>query len=154
MNRMLGIVCIVAAALSDPASAARIYNKGLIQLRDPWTRAVPPGTEVAAGYLEVRNAGKEADRIVGASSPAAERVELHVTRREGNDMKMREAPVFELPARKHLVLRPGGAHFMLVGLRQPLLKGQRIPLTLQFERAGDVRVELEVRAGGAAKPHR
>jgi copper(I)-binding protein len=66
---------------------------------------------------------------------------------------MRETPGLELPARKHLVLRPGGSHLMLVGLKQPLLKGQRIPLTLRFERAGEVHVELEVLASGAAKPH-
>lgn len=153
MNRVFCAVCIVAL-VSGPAVAARIYNKGTIQLRDPWTRATPPGTEVVAGYLEVRNTGKEADRIIGASSPAAARVELHMTAREGGVMKMRETPAFELPARKHLALRPGGAHLMLVGLKQPLLKGQHIPLTLRFERAGEVRVELEVLAGSAAKPRR
>jgi hypothetical protein len=153
MKKILCVVCAAVVTLSGPAVAARIYNKGLIQLRDPWTRVTPPGAEIAVGYLEVRNTGKEPDRIVSASSPAAARVELHVTAREGNVMKMREVPAFELPARKHLVLRPGGAHFMLVGLKQPLLKGQHIPLMLRFERAGEVRVELEVQAAGAVKPH-
>jgi hypothetical protein len=144
MNRVLCAVCVAAILLAGPASAARIYNKGTIQLRDPSIRATPPGAEAAAGYVAIRNTGGEADRIVGASSPAAARVELRVT-------KMREVPHFELPARKQLVLHPGGAHLLLVGLKQPLLKGQHVPLTLRFERAGEMHLELEVQASGAAK---
>jgi copper(I)-binding protein len=153
MRKLLCAVCAAALLLADPAGAARIYNKGLIQLRDPWVRPTPPGADVAAGYVEIRNSGKEADRLVAASSPAAARVELHVTSREGGVMKMREAPGFETPPRKLLSLKPNGPHLMLVGLKQPLLKGQHIPLLLRFERAGEVRVELEVRSSGAAKPH-
>ena len=154
MNKLLFAACAAAILLADPAAAARIYNKGLIQLRDPWTRATPPGAEVAAGYVEIRNTGKEADRLIAASSPAAARVELHLMSREGGVMKMREAPGFSMPPRKLLSLKPNGPHLMLVGLRQPLLKGQHIPLLLQFERAGEVRVELEVRSSGATKPRR
>jgi hypothetical protein len=152
MSKVICAVCVAAVLLAGPASAARIYNKGTIQLRDPSIRATPPGAEVAAGYVAIRNTGREADRIVGASSPAAARVELHVTTREGGVMKKREAPYFELPARKQLVLHPGGAHLLLVGLKQPLLKGQHVPLTLRFERAGEMHVELEVQASGGAKP--
>ena len=153
MNKLLCAVCAAAILLADQAAAARIYNKGLIQLRDPWARAMPPGADVAGGYLEIRNTGKEADRLVAAWSPAAARVELHVMSRDGGVMKMREAPGFAMPPRKSLSLKPGGQHLMLIGLKQPLLKGQHIPIMLQFERAGVVRVELEVKASGAGKPH-
>ena len=153
MKKLVCVACAAAVLLAGPAAAARIYNKGLIQLRNPWTRATPPGAEVAAGYVEIRNSGKEADRLVAASSPAAARVELHVMSRDGGVMKMRESAGFEMPPRKHLTLKPSGPHLMLVGLKQPLLKGQHIPLTLRFERAGEVRVELEVQSSGAAKPH-
>jgi periplasmic copper chaperone A len=154
MKQLLCAACAAAILLADPAAAARVYNKGPIQLRNPWTRATPPGAEIAGGYVEIRNSGKEADRLVAASSPAAARVELHVMSHEGGVMKMREAPGLEMPPRKLLTLKPGGPHLMLVGLKQPLLKGQHIPLMLRFERAGEVRVELEVQASGAAKPHR
>jgi periplasmic copper chaperone A len=153
MKKLLYAAFAAAILLADPAAAARIYNKGLIQLRDPWTRATPPGAEVAAGYVEIRNTGKEADRLVAASSPAAARVELHVMSHDGGVMKMREAPGFPTPPRKTVTLKPGGSHLMLTGLKQPFLKGQHIPITLRFERAGEVHVELEVRASGAAKPH-
>ena len=58
-----------------------------------------------------------------------------------------------MPARRRLVLRPGGSHLMIVGLRNPLVKGDRVPLTLHFERAGELQVELEVQAGDAKKAH-
>ena len=153
MKKLLCAACAAAVLLADPAVAARVYNKGLIQLRDPWTRATPSGAEVAAGYVEIRNTGKEADRLVAAWSPAAARVELHVMSRDGGVMKMREAPGFAMPPRKSFSLKPGGQHLMLIGLKQQLLKGQHIPIMLRFERAGEVRLELEVKASGAGKPH-
>jgi hypothetical protein len=145
--------CVAIIAFASPLAAAHGYIKGNIEVRHPWTRATPPGAEVAAGYLEIRNTGRELDRVIGASTPAAERVEMHVTASEKGVMKMREVTSFEAPARKRLTLRPGGTHLMIVGLRKPFVKGQRIPLTLRFERAGDVRVELEVQVGGSNKPH-
>jgi len=153
MEKIFIATCVAFVAFASPLAAAHGYIKGNIEVRHPWTRATPPGAEVAAGYLEIRNTGKEPDRVIGASTPAAERVELHMTASEKGVMKMREVTSVEAPARKRQVLRPGGTHLMIVGLKKPFVKGQRIPLTLRFERAGDVHVELEVQVGGANKPH-
>lgn len=142
-----------AIAFLSPPVAAHGYGKDELQVRHPWVRATPPGAKVAAGYLEIRNSGKEADRVIGASSPVAERVELHVLKREGDVMKMREVKGFEVPARQRLVLRPGGSHLMIVGFNKPFAKGERVPLTLQFERAGELKIELEVQPVDSAKPH-
>jgi len=140
-------------AFASPLAAAHGYGKGDIQVRHPWTRVTPPGAMVGAGYLEIRNSGTKPDRVIGASTPAAERVELHVMTHEGDVMKMREVPGFEVPARRRFALRPGGSHLMIVGLKKPLVKGDRIPLTLRFERAGEVLVELEVQAADSRMPH-
>jgi len=153
MEKIFIATCVAFVAFASPLAAAHGYIKGNIEVRHPWTRATPPGAEVAAGYLEIRNTGKEPDRVIGASTPAAERVELHMTASEKGVMKMREVTSVEAPARKRQVLRPGGTHLMIVGLKKPFVKGQRIPLTLRFERAGDVHVELEVQVGGSNKPH-
>ena len=153
MGKIFIATCVAFVAFASPLAAAHGYIKGNIEVRHPWTRATPPGAEVAAGYLEIRNTGKEPDRVIGASTPAAERVELHMTASEKGVMKMREVTSVEAPARKRQVLRPGGTHLMIVGLKKPFVKGQRIPLTLRFERAGDVHVELEVQVGGSKKPH-
>jgi copper(I)-binding protein len=153
MKRLFLVACIAAGALAGPAAAANSYVKGFLQIRNAWIRATPPGADVTAAYLEIRNTGKERDRLVAASSPAAERVEMHVMAHEGGVMKMREVQSLDVPARKQLVLRPGGPHLMIIGPRNVFAKGQRIPLVLRFERGGDVQVHLEVRAAGATKPH-
>jgi hypothetical protein len=82
---------------------------------------------------------------VGASSPAAAKVELHVTMKQGEMMMMREAKGYDIPAGGSFELAPSGAHLMLVDLKAPLKQGAKVPLTLRFEKAGEVKVELEVR---------
>jgi copper(I)-binding protein len=141
------------ALLAAPPAAAHGYGVGDLQVRHPWTGATPPGASVAAGYLEIRNSGRQPDRVVGASTPAADGVEFHVQRLEGEVLKMRQVKDFEVPARERLTLRPGGSHLMLVGLKKPLAKGERVPLTLRFERAGEIQIELEVQPTGSRKPH-
>jgi copper(I)-binding protein len=153
VNQVVIAACIVTGVLSSSAAAEHGFRKGDLDVRHPWTRATPPGATNAAGYLEIRNSGKEPDRLVGASTPNGERVELHMTVREGDVMKMREVQSFEVPAGQRLTLRPGGQHLMIVGLKKPLAVDARIPLTLRFERAGEIRVELRVQSADSRKPH-
>ncbi len=144
---------LLLGALLQGAALAHNFQKGSLGIRHPWTRATPPGASVAAGYLEIRNSGREPDRVTGASTPVAERVELHVLLREGDVTKMREVSDFEVPARGRLVLAPRGSHLMIVGLRRPLVKGERVALTLRFAKAGELRVELEVQAVDSRRAH-
>ena len=90
------------------------------------------------------------DRVVSASSPVAERVELHETIRDGDVMRMREVEAIELPAGQTVELKPGGLHLMLMGLKAPLKAGETVPVTLKFEKAGDVTVQLNVEGAGQA----
>ena len=124
-----------------------------VAVEDPWARATPPVAKVGAGYMTLRNKSSSADRLVGAASPAAARVEMHVTERSGEVMRMREVRAYDIPAGGSFTLAPGGAHLMLVDLKAPLKAGARVPLTLRFEKAGEVKVELEVRALGASRAH-
>ncbi len=125
-----------------------------IEVRQPWARATPPGAKVAAGYLEIRNNGKEADRLLSASTPVAKRVEMHITQRDGEVVKMREVKSLDIPAGGTRKLEPGGTHLMLIELAQPLKQGERFRLRLRFERAGDLEADVEVRALGARQEHR
>ena len=122
-----------------------------VSVEQPWTRATPPGAKVGAGFMRLRNAGA-ADRVVGASSPVAGRIEMHVTLREGDVMKMREMKSFEIPAGGSFELKPGGAHLMLLDLKRPLKKGEKVPLTLKLEKGGEVKAELTVEELGARQP--
>jgi copper(I)-binding protein len=122
-----------------------------VKIEDPWTRATAPGAKVGAGYMKITSTAP--DRLVGASTPAAGRVELHVTSKEGEVMRMREVKAYDIPAKGGFELKPGGAHLMLVDLKAPLKQGTKVPVTLRFEKAGEVKVELQVRALGAVRQH-
>ena len=122
-----------------------------VTVERPWSRATPPGAKVGAGFMTLKNAGN-ADRVVGASSPVAGRVEMHVTVREGDVMRMREVKGFDVPASGSFELKPGGAHLMLMDLKRALKKGEKVPLTLKLEKGGELKVELLVEEVGARAP--
>ncbi|HEX9184089.1 MAG TPA: copper chaperone PCu(A)C [Burkholderiales bacterium] len=122
-----------------------------VSAEQPWTRATPPGARTGAGFMQLKNAGA-ADRVVGASSPVAGRVEMHTTVREGDVMKMREVKGFDVPAKGSFELKPGGAHLMLMELKRPIKKGERVPLTLKLEKGGELTFELVAEEAGARAP--
>ena len=119
-----------------------------VRIEDAWSRATPPGAKVGAGYMKI--SASVADRLIGASSPVAARVELHVSEQKGDVMRMRQVKAYDIPVGGVFELSPGGAHLMLVDLKAPLMAGAKVPLTLRFEKAGEVKVELQVRALGAS----
>jgi len=124
-----------------------------LQIEKPWTRATAPGASVAGGYMVIRNAGSAADRLVSASSPAAAKVELHVHVNDNGVMKMREVRGYDVPAKGSFELKPGGAHLMFMNIKRPFKEGERLPVTLRFEKAGEVNAEFQVGGmGGSAAP--
>jgi copper(I)-binding protein len=117
---------------------------GQIEIEKPWMRATPPGAKVAAGYVTVRNKSASPDRLVGASSPVAARVETHVHIKDGDILRMREVKALDVPTKGALELKPGGAHLMFVEIKQPLKEGDKVPVTLKFEKAGEIKTEFNV----------
>lgn len=137
-----------SAALAVLPAAAHDYAAGDIRIDHPWTRAAGANAN-GAGFMTLRNAGAQPDRLLSATTPAARVVELHTHLREGDVMRMRPVQDIPVPAGGSVELRPGGLHLMLIGLAAPLQQGGRVPLTLRFERAGEVQVELSVESAGA-----
>ena len=115
-----------------------------VQARDGWARPTVAGQPVGGAYLQLRNAGNVADRLLGASTSAAERVELHSMQMSADVMRMRQVDAIDLPAGATVDFAPGGLHLMLMGLKAPLRAGDKLPLVLRFEKAGDVKTELVV----------
>ena len=146
MRKTVTVTIFLLGLLAASAAQAQIT------VQEAWARATPPGAKIAAGYLTVRNAGA-ADKLVSASSPAAERVETHVTMRDGDISRMREVKGYEVPARGTLELKPGSSHLMLVNIKAPLKEGTSVPLTLRFEKAGEIKTELQVRPLSGGDPH-
>jgi hypothetical protein len=123
-----------------------------VSVEQPWSRATPPGAGIGVGFMRLHNAGAAPERVVGAASPVAGRVEMHVTSRDGDVMRMRQVESFEIPAGGTFELKPGGAHLMLVNLKHPLKQGEKVPLALKLASGGVLKLELPVAPMGARRP--
>ena len=146
MQCKLWIAAGLAAVLFASSAFAHEYKLGSLQIGHPWTRVSPGKT--GSAYLSVTNTGAEVDRLIGASSPAADKAELHTHQMDGDVMRMRPVQAIEVPPGESAVLKPGGLHIMLLGLKEPIREGKRVPLSLRFEKAGTVDVELAVEPVG------
>lgn len=152
-NKLLFSTLIAAAFIVHFVNVnAHGYTVGSIEIGHPHappTRAAQP---TAAAYLKsLRNTGDEADVLLSASSPVANRVEIHEMKMNGLLMQMRELASLPLPAKSTINMSAGNEqHLMLIGLKKPLIEGERFAMTLNFERAGAVTVEVVVQAPKAA----
>ena len=115
-----------------------------------WIRATPPNAKMGAAYLTVMNHQDRADALIGASSPLAEVVEIHNVKEENGMLKMYPVDSLEIPAKGMVLLKPGGYHIMLINLKQAPKLGESYTMTLKFQQAPDLIVELPVQQSEAA----
>jgi copper(I)-binding protein len=127
-------------ALSTMASAADLTIDGA------WVRGTVPAQKATGAFMKITS--KQDAALVGASTPLADKAEVHEMKMQGDVMKMNAIPRLPLPAGKPVELSPGGYHIMLFGLKQPLKAGDKLPLELQIEQGGKretVKVDVEIR---------
>lgn len=135
-----------AALLASSLAGAQEYKLKDLLISEPYARATMPQQQAGGAFVTIENKGKEADKLVGASTPVAKSVELHTMAMDNNVMKMREVSNIELKPASTLVMKPGdGYHLMLMGLQQPLKAGDKFPITLTFEKSGKTEVTAVVR---------
>jgi hypothetical protein len=147
MNTTSTSLAALVLVFASVGAAAHDYALGALKIAHPWARSTVPGQSAGGAFFKVENGGKTADRLLGASSPAADHVELHsMSMDNANVMRMRELNAVEVPAGQSVAFEPGQLHLMLMGLKQPLKAGTTVPLTLKFEKAGTLNVELKVEA--------
>lgn len=142
----------IAAGFAVSAASAAEFKAGSLDISDPWSRATPKGSSVAAGYMTIKNNGSTPDRLVSGSSDVAAKFELHEMKMENGVAKMR--PVkdgLEIKPGETVELKPGALHVMFVGLKKPLSAGDHFKATLVFEKAGAVSIDYDVRAMGAER---
>lgn len=140
----------LALLASAPANAEPV-RAGDITVEQAWARATVPSAKTGAVYLTVRNGGAQADRVASITAPVAGHAMGHETRRDGDVMKMQEAPL-TVPPNGALEMKPGGTHIMLMDLTGALKPGQEFPITVTFEKAGAVQVPVTVGKPGAMGP--
>ena len=98
----------------------------------------------AAAYMTIRNIGVIPDKLIGASSPMAGKIEFHETLIDNGVAKMRQLNQILISPNTSVDLKPGGLHLMLMGLKKPIVAGDKFGIILKFEKAGDVPLELPV----------
>lgn len=141
-----------AASAAAPATMEHGDGAGLM-VHEAWARPTSPIATVGAAYMTITNHGMATDRLLGASSPVAAEVQLHGTTNDNGVMRMRPVEHLEIAAHGSATMDPGGMHFMLIQLAAPLVAGSHFPLTLKFERAGDITVDIVVQDGATGHAH-
>ena len=149
----IAIATLWLATVSLGPAMAEEIKAGDLAIDNPWSRATPAGAKVAAGYMTITNKGSAADRLIGGSTAAAGRVEVHEMAMKNGVMTMRPLTGgLPIEPGKTVTLAPGGYHVMFMDLKAPLKQGEKVPVTLEFEKAGKVNVTLDVQSVGAKSP--
>lgn len=143
-------IAVPVLAQSHDTHAAEI-TAGDLTLSGAFTRATLPNAPVGGGYVTIINNGDEADRLVAAESPFSPDVQIHQMAVVNDVMEMNELEDgLEIPAGETVTLAPGGLHLMFMDISEPFVEGETVPVTLTFEKAGEVEIELSVEAFGAS----
>lgn len=132
---------------------AHDYRTGQLHIEHPWSREMPPVAPTAAVYFVVHNNGDQADRLLRLDTPVAGKAELHEHVHADGVMKMQQVPAVEIPAGGEVRFEPMGYHVMLFGVKQQAKAGERFPLTLTFEKAGVVELDVAVQKEPPAEEH-
>jgi copper(I)-binding protein len=152
LARTIAYAVFLAGLLAAPARAEEVKAGDLV-ITQAWSRATPNGARIGSGYLTIENKGSAADRLLDGTADVAAKVEVHEMAMKDGVMTMRPLDGgLTIEPGKTVKLAPGGYHLMLFDLKSPLKQGDKIPLTLKFEKAGKVAVSLDVEGIGAQSP--
>lgn len=138
---MLKILTLLSVVMS-----ANVYANS-IEISTPWSKEVPPTSNVAAAFMKIVNQSPQPDILLAASSPIAKHVELHSHVDDNGVMKMRQVQQIDIKGDNSQLLAPGGYHVMLFDLQQVPKVESTFPLTLTFQQAGEITVDVAVKSG-------
>jgi hypothetical protein len=145
MRRVLVVSVVLVAALALAACGGSGGTTGGITVSDAWARTSPMMERAGAAYMVLQNSGAAEDRLLSVESDVAKTIELHETKEMNGMMQMSPVPNIPVPAGGKTELKPGGLHVMLIDLNRELKAGDKVQLTLNFEKAGKVPVTAEVK---------
>jgi periplasmic copper chaperone A len=151
-SRTFTFAALVASLFAVPARAEDVKAGDLV-ISQAWSRATPNGAKIAGGYLTIENKGTAPDKLIGGSGDIAGKVEVHEMSVNNGVMTMRPLDKgLAIEPGKTVKLAPGGYHLMMFDLKGPLKQGEKVPVTLEFEKAGKVNLSLDVQGVGAQAP--
>jgi periplasmic copper chaperone A len=150
--RSLACTAIVACLFTSPLRAEEVKAGDLV-ITQAWARATPGGAKIGGGYLTIENKGSAPDRLIGGSADIAGKVEVHEMAMKNGVMTMRPLDNgLTIEPGKTVKLAPGGYHLMMFDLKSPLKQGDKLPITLDFEKTGKVKLSLDIEGVGAKGP--
>ena len=154
VNTLAVSLMLASSALMTLPVSAHDYTQGEVSVAHPWSRPTPPGTPMGVGYMAISNGCHSEITLVAAETPRAESVSIHESITNDGVMSMRPLDNgLTIPAGETVELKPHGYHLMLEKLSSPLQEGERIPLTLTFDGAPAMKLELSVDPLDAAPMH-
>ncbi|MFM7011345.1 MAG: copper chaperone PCu(A)C [Betaproteobacteria bacterium] len=145
MKKLLSSVAILIGVLLASSAGAQNASSAGLGFDAPWVRASAPGQKNGAGYVQIQNKSGQTDRLISATTANVGRVELHTIINENGVAKMRQVQGIEVAEGADTRLEPGGFHIMFIGLNAPFKAGEIVPVTLRFEKAGEVKVDFEIK---------
>lgn len=145
MKRLMVVsVALMLAAVLAACGGASVSTTSGISVSDAWVRNPPISNQPDAAYLVIQNNGA-ADKLLSVTSDIAQTIELHESMESGGMMQMSPVPNIPIPANGKVELKPGSFHLMLINLTRPLKTGDKVQLSLNFEKAGKISVTADVR---------
>ena len=148
----LARAAIISLLMATSAFAEEVKAGDLV-ITQAWSRATPGGAKVAGGYLTIENTGSAPDRLIGGSGDVTDKIQVHEMAVNSGVMTMRPLDNgLAIEPGKTVKLAPGGYHLMLLNLKSQLRQGDRVPVTLEFEKAGKVKLSFDVQGVGAPGP--
>jgi hypothetical protein len=149
----MSFCAVLIGVIAGSSARAEEVKAGDLVISQAWSRATPNGAKIGTGYFTIENKGTTADKLVGVSGEVSDKIEVHEMSMNNGVMKMR--PVdggLTIEPGKTVKLAPSGYHLMIMDLKSPLKQGGKVPVTLEFEKAGKVAVTLDVQGIGAQGP--
>ena len=141
---LLVVVSATTATVFTSPASSHEFSLGTLKIDHPMARPTPPVARNGAVFMEISDKDGAGDKLVSASTPQAARTEIHKTSIVNDVAKMERVDGVAVAAGETVSLEPGGIHVMLMGLKGPLVEGEVFPLTLNFEKAGAITVDVKV----------
>ena len=138
------VVLMLAVGMAACGGSAGTATGG-ITVSEAWARPSPMMERAGAAYMVLQNGGAAEDKLLSVEGDVAQAIELHETKEMNGMMQMSPVPNIPVPAGGKAELKPGGLHVMLIGLTRELKAGDKVQLTLNFEKAGKIPVTVEVK---------
>jgi copper(I)-binding protein len=152
LSTLFALAALSTVVIAAPVRADDVKAGDLV-ISQAWSRATPGGAKVAGGFLTIENKGSAPDKLVAVSAEIAGKAEVHEMAMDNGVMKMRPLDKgLVIEPGKTVKLAPGGYHLMLQDLKGAFKEGEKVPVTLEFEKAGKVAVSLDVQGVGVQAP--